>query len=54
LCTRVTVVGILSELILSLGDVERTFGDDLVEGEGSAGELFAGVAMADGTRQFKS
>jgi len=52
--TRVAVVCILSEAIFSFGDVECSFGDDLVEGEGSAGELFAGVAMARETRQPKS
>jgi hypothetical protein len=52
--TRVAVVCILSEGIFSFGDVERSFGDDLVEGEGSARELFARVAMAGETRQPKS
>lgn len=51
--TRVAVVCVLSEVIFSFGDVERSFGDNLVEGEGSAGELFAGVAMAEETRQSK-
>jgi hypothetical protein len=44
--TGIAIICVLSEVVFSLGDVERIFGDDLVQGKGSARELFAGVAMA--------
>ena len=44
--SRFTVVRVLAQVALALGDAESRLRDDLVEGEGRAGEILAGVAMA--------
>lgn len=46
--TRVTLVGVALDCVGALGDLEVGLGNDLVEGEGTAGEDLAGVAVARG------
>jgi len=44
---RVTLVGVALNCVGALGDLEVGLGNDLVEGEGTAGEDLAGVAVAE-------
>jgi hypothetical protein len=43
--SRITLVGVVLQVITTLCDLERVLGDDLVQGVGAAGEDFAGVAV---------
>jgi hypothetical protein len=43
--SRVTLVGVVLEVVTTLGDLQAVLGDDLVEGVGAAGEDLAGVAV---------
>lgn len=44
--TRESLVGVLLQRVASLGECESSFGDDLVERVGSAGNFAAVVAVA--------
>jgi hypothetical protein len=43
--SRITLVGVVLEVIASLCDFETVLGDDLVQSVGAAGEDLAGVAV---------
>jgi len=43
----VAFVGVCFDCVAAFCEFEGGFGDDLVEGEGAAGESFAGVAVAE-------
>lgn len=42
---RVTLVGVVLELVTTLGDLQAVLGDDLVESVGATGQDLAGVAV---------
>ena len=50
--TRVTLVGVLAHVVLTLGELQSGTGNDLVEGEGTTAHLLAGTAVA--TRGYMS